>query len=112
MIEADDVVMAPVASRKIRANTITDADMLIGKTAKRSIAPHRSIRVNELESPKILEQGNTVTMRFVTPYMRINALGESLEDGGMGDIIRVRNHDSNKVIRARVLSSSEVDAAL
>ncbi len=112
VIKEDDIVMDTVASTKVRANTVTDLNQIIGKTAKRSISANRSVRMDELESPKILEIGNTVTMKYATPYMQINAVGEALEEGGIGDIIRVRNHDSNKVVRARVISKDEVDAGI
>jgi flagellar basal body P-ring formation protein FlgA len=112
VITEDDVVMDSVASAKVRANTVTDINMLVGKTAKQSISPHRAIRIDELESPKIIEIGNTVAMRYTTAYMSINAVGEALQEGGIGDIIRVRNHDSNKVINARVISKDEVDAGI
>ena len=112
VINEDDIVMDMVASAKVRANTVTDINMLVGKTAKRSISPHRSIRLDELESRKIVEIGNTVAMRYITPYMSINAVGEALQEGGIGDIIRVRNHDSNKIINARIISKDEVDAGI
>ena len=112
VIKEDDIVMDTVASAKVRANTVTDASYLIGKTAKRAISAHRSVRMDEVKHPKILEMGHTVTMKYKTAYMSINAVGEALEAGGIGDVIRVRNHDSNKVIRARIMSKDEVDASI
>lgn len=108
VISEGNVEMRFFASTKVRSDTVTDPNSIIGKTPRRTIAADRPVRVGELASPTIVEQGTSVNMRYHSPSMQITAMGEALQDGGIGDYIRVRNHDSNKVIRARVLSEYDV----
>ncbi len=108
VIGDDDVEMRFFPVSKVRSDTVTDPNQIIGKTPRRTIAAHRPLRVAELGAPMVMEQGSTVHMQYRTSSMKISTMGEVLQDGGVGDYVRVRNHDSNKVVRARIISAQEV----
>ena len=41
--------------------------------------------------------------------LRLTAVGEALQDGLAGEMIRVRNVDSNKIVSGRVLECAVVE---
>ena len=47
-------------------------------------------------------------MAVMTDNMSLLAAGEALQDGGIGERIRVRNLDSKKVIYGRVIDASTI----
>jgi flagella basal body P-ring formation protein FlgA len=107
-ISEDDITMQFFPETRIRRATVTNVNQIIGKTPERAISKHRPIRTTEIQSPVVLEEGSTVHMRYKTPSMTISTMGEAMEDGGQGEVIRVRNLDSKKVVRAKVVSGNEV----
>ncbi|TAE32098.1 MAG: flagella basal body P-ring formation protein FlgA [Alphaproteobacteria bacterium] len=112
IIAPDNIRMIAVSTNKIRHDVVTDAAQLEGKTSRSTIAGGRIIRGNELVNPAVIRKGAAVSMTYNTPTMHISTVGEALEDGGMGDMIRVRNSTSSMVVRAKILSSNEVSASL
>ncbi len=112
VITEQDVEMRLFPVTKVRKTTVTDINQLIGKTPQRTISSNRPLRSSELVSPKVMEAGATVHMRYHTPFMQISTVGEALEEGGIGDVIRIRNLDSKKVVHARIMSSDEVRAGV
>ncbi len=108
VIAKEDVVMQFFPATKSRQDTVMTADALLGKSPRHMISPNRPIRAGELTSPAVLKKGGTVTMRYATPYMDISTTGEAQEEGTVGDVIRVRNMDSSKIVRATIVSSQEV----
>jgi flagella basal body P-ring formation protein FlgA len=110
MITAEDLTVRYVSDYKVQPTIITDANKIIGMSPQRTISADRPIRGQELTKPTIVQKGTTVQMLFETPNMNIQTIGEALDDGGMGDVIRVRNHDSNNIVRAKILSNNQVMA--
>jgi flagella basal body P-ring formation protein FlgA len=108
VITKEHIEMQFFAATKVRQDTVLEADQLIGKSPRHMISPNRPIRTGELTTPPVLEKGATVSMRYQTPYMQITTTGEAQQDGSVGQVIRVRNPDSNKVVRAKIVSPQEV----
>jgi flagellar basal body P-ring formation protein FlgA len=108
IITEQDIATQFFPLTKIRQDTITMAESLIGKTPRHMVSANRPIREAELTTPAVMKKGSVITMQYRTPYMNITTMGEAQEDGSVGDFIRVRNPDSGKIIRARIVSAQEV----
>jgi flagellar basal body P-ring formation protein FlgA len=72
------------------------------------VASGTEILATMLKSPPLVRKGKMVKMVFDNGSMHIVTVGLSEEDGVAGNIIRVKNITSNKIIYARVLSDSLV----
>lgn len=76
----------------------------------------RRIRAKQLLSPSLLTNARTISrgerVRIVANHEGINAstVGEALEHGSVGDIIRVRNLSSEKTIDAQVIEAGTVSS--
>jgi len=118
-----------VATRTLPAGTVlTDNDVRIIRKWVRQIQPHslssigsisgkrliiqaasgREILATMLKDIPLVRKGKIVKMVFDNGMMHIVTVGLSEEDGVAGNIVRVKNITSNKVIYAKVLSDSLV----
>ena len=108
VITAEDIDLSKLPVRNVRKNTVTDSRQLIGKSPKRVISQGRPIRQEEIANPAILLKGAHITMIYKTRNLEITTLGEALESGAKGDVIRVKNLSSRQVIDGIVETSGRV----
>jgi flagella basal body P-ring formation protein FlgA len=111
VITADDIALSTFSGKNLRKNTITDNKELIGKSPRRMISQGRPVRQDEIGNPAVLLKGAHVTMLFKTRNLEITTLGEALENGAKGDVIRVKNLASKQIIDAVVEAPGRVRVA-
>lgn len=61
-----------------------------------------------VETPPLIERGQTITILVEEGPVSITTLGKSLSDGMKGEVLRARNLDSKKEITARVFDEKTV----
>jgi flagella basal body P-ring formation protein FlgA len=106
IIREEDIEYIDVASRKIRPDTILDQDDLVGKIIKSSKAPLIPVRKRDVQQKQIVGRADNINIIYKTPAITLSATGVAMDDGGEGDLIRVKNLSSNKIVQAVVQSSS------
>ncbi|RMD62393.1 MAG: flagella basal body P-ring formation protein FlgA, partial [Alphaproteobacteria bacterium] len=67
-----------------------------------------TVLASDLREPVVVAKNSLVTIRLETPRMVLSAQGRAIEAGGSGDVIRVMNTASNKIIHARVVNAGLV----
>lgn len=85
-----------------------DADEVTGQIAKRRIRTGQVLTPNLVAPALLVKRGQTVTMIARQGDIQASTAGTALEDGQMGQLIRVRNQASDTVIRARVKAKGVV----
>ncbi len=108
IIGQHDIEMMPIPEKHLNTDFIVSANSLIGATPRRLITAGQSIKANEIESPKIVERGEYVTMIFNKGLLKLTARGKALQHGAKGDTIRIVNTSSNKTLEGVVTASKEV----
>lgn len=111
VIRQSDIDWITFHSDQVGRNVILDADRLIGMSPKRPIQAQRPVRLAEVQPPVLVEKGSRVTISLNAPYLRLTASGRALEDGGIGETIRVQNTQSNKTIDAVVVATGRVEVS-
>jgi flagella basal body P-ring formation protein FlgA len=76
--------------------------------AVRAIQAGAVLRKDQFRPEPILRKGQKVEIVLEAENLRIVAPGQSLEDGGKGESIRVLNTSSRQVIVARVVDAKRV----
>ena len=109
VIREDDILRRDVRASEIRDHVITDEDDLVGMAAKRQIKAATVVHSSQIRRPVIVTKGSIVTMGLSAGVMALTAQGKALDEGSIGDIIRVINIRSNKVIEAKVSGPNRVD---
>jgi flagella basal body P-ring formation protein FlgA len=79
-----------------------------GKVARRTLLPGRYIPLNSLRDAYIVEQGAPVQVMFVAGALTISATGVTLQPGSAGDLVKVRNIDSGKILSGTVMADGSV----
>ena len=81
---------------------------LEGGRAKRSIGANRVVTQRHVEPVPVILRGEEVTLILETDNVRLSIKGKALQDGGIGQQIRVRNGDSRKVLQGEVIDAQTV----
>ncbi|WP_019646476.1 flagellar basal body P-ring formation chaperone FlgA [Novispirillum itersonii] len=108
VIQVEDIQWTRMRSTELRDGTILDPERLIGQTAKRPLRAGDQLMLQDIERTVVVTKGQPVVMELVTPYMRLSANGVALEPGGVGDVVQVRNPQSNKVVSGVVTGAHQV----
>ena len=87
---------------------LTDAGEAVGKKAAMRINAGTEITRQMLRSVPVVKKGEVVRVVLESGPMAISTVGLCQEDGGQGDLVRVQNLSSKKIIFARVMAQSLV----
>ncbi len=112
IIQQSDVDLIDLPASKINKYTIAEIDQLVGKTPKRFLKANETIRHREVKDPIMVERKNLVTIVLKSSRMLLTAQGQAMESGAEGDVIRVMNINSRKVVAGRIVSANRVDVVL
>lgn len=111
-IRARDLEMQKIRAHGLRGAIVRDLEQLIGMTPKRILAPDRPIRTNDVQRPQWVERGKLVTLELRFGAMALTAQGKALDNGSEGDLVRVRNQESNQIVEAEVVGDGRVQVEL
>ncbi len=93
---------ADLRADRLPRGAILDPVRLTGQELRRTTRAGTPLRLNDVMAPTLVEKGGIVTMIFRRPGMELTASGRALEDGALGDVIRIRNTTSLKIVEARI----------
>ena len=87
---------------------VTRAEALGARTL-RPIAPGTVLTPAHLALRRVIEPGDTVTVTALVGAVEVSATFIAVDGGAIGDTIRVRNPQTRKYIRGRVLKAGAVE---
>jgi len=87
---------------------VTDFAQIEGMLAKVSLPKDRVICLHHSKKIPLVEKKQPVKIICYSPGLRLEARGMALSEGSAGEVIRVRNMDSKKVIYAEVMDKGLV----
>lgn len=82
----------------------SDPAQVIGMEAKRGLPPGTVISPDMLAPPLLVKRGEKVIIRVNRPGIKVEMDGQAMGAGQAGKQIRVKNLQSNKIIRATVIA--------
>ena len=71
---------------------------LIGKVARRTLLPGRAIPLRAIDNPRVVRNGAEVQIVYVEGDLTIVTVGAALQDGSIGEVIKIRNDDSGVTV--------------
>ncbi|WP_312953564.1 flagellar basal body P-ring formation chaperone FlgA [Stutzerimonas kunmingensis] len=107
-LTGDDLKLQRINIAKARRGYYNHLDEVVGLAAKRRIRAGQTITPALLEQAMAVRRGEPVRMIANNDGIEASASGEALADGQPGDVIRVRNARSGKVIDAKVVEAGVV----
>lgn len=92
----------------LRSGGIEDYSTFLGRQFKKSVRAGTPLSTGILAIPKLVHRREFVKIRSGSGGIAVYAEGEALSDGHHGDIIKVRNKTSGKVLQATVIDQGTV----
>lgn len=101
-ISAADIKMVRYDLATLKLGYIDDSRHIVGMVAKQHIAAGSVVTPHMVEAPRLVRRGEQVTIVARSAGIEIQATGTALADGAQGDLIKVRNSSSRKIVEAVV----------
>lgn len=102
-----DIDWVPIEEDRLNG-LVTDAHQLVGRELRHDVEAGEPLHANDVMPPRLVTRGSLVTMRIETPFMLVTAQGKSLQDGVQGDVVRVINTQSDRMVEGVVDGPSSV----
>lgn len=109
----DDIDVTDVSLQTRDVSTMaygyfSDLKSIQGYTAKRSLANGTLLSPEMLKAPLLIQRGQTVTIAAESGSLSIKMNGKAMSDGSKGDIIRVKNLNSGRIVEGVVQNNGSV----
>lgn len=85
---------------------------VVGSSARFGIAGNKVLRPGNILPPKLITKGEKVIINAEMSGIKINTYGLALSHGALGELIRVRNLSSNKIVEGRVVGAGKIAVGL
>ncbi|MCI4666370.1 MAG: flagellar basal body P-ring formation chaperone FlgA [Neomegalonema sp.] len=106
VIEPGHVALRPGRAKPGELEAAKDA---VGLAARSSLYKGRPIRADQLGPPIIVKRNGLVTLQFRRGGLILRTEGRALDQGGVGERIRVMNLDTKRTIFGVILSGRVVE---
>ncbi|MGR3218351.1 MAG: flagellar basal body P-ring formation chaperone FlgA [Candidatus Anammoxibacter sp.] len=103
------VSIESVETTRLINTTFDNVESVIGKIAKRSFRPGQVITEEMLKNVAVMRKGDTVVILIKSRGFSIRSKGICKEDGTYGDMVKVVNIDTKKVLYGNVLDRGTVE---
>ncbi|MFA8386169.1 MAG: flagellar basal body P-ring formation chaperone FlgA [Pelagibaca sp.] len=97
-----DLEPASVLLATLPTATLRLSEDLVGKEVRRTLLPGRPVPGGSIQEPRAVLRGEKVKISYSHKGLDLSATGRALEDGALGNVVRVVNLSSNRTISAAV----------
>lgn len=100
VLQADHLFQKSLNVAALHQPFASDLETLLGQQLTRPLIQGQPIRLNQLSAPLVIKRGDGILLEAVSGSIAVAANGVALEDGRIGEQIRVKNEQSNQTVRA------------
>jgi len=108
IVRERDLHWITVRASALDRNVLVEEQLIVGQAVRRPLTEGRPIRTGDVEPPLLVQRKGMVTITLETPRMKLTAQGRALEDGALGDVVRIENIQSRRTIEATVTGPNAV----
>jgi flagella basal body P-ring formation protein FlgA len=112
IVEPEDVTLRERDISLINQGYLTSVDQAIGQKLTRPMVADQVITLVHLEQAEVISKGDQVVITARSGTLSVRMPGEALSNGGLRDQIRVKNLNSQRVIKAQVIAPGQVEVAM
>ncbi|POA16982.1 flagella basal body P-ring formation protein FlgA [Pseudomonas sp. FW300-N1A1] len=112
IIEPFDVMLRERDISLINQGYLTNVDQAIGQKLVRSMVNDQVITLVHMEQAEVVRKGDQVVITARSGTLSVRMPGEALANGGLNEQIRVKNLNSQRVIKAQVTAPGQVEVAM
>ena len=105
------LVDVPTVARDGSGPFVDTRALIVGKAARLTLLPGHAIPFSGISNRKLVSNGAEVKLVFSEDDLVIMTTGAALQDGSIGDIVRVRNDDSGVTVSGAVQPDGSVQVS-
>jgi flagellar basal body P-ring formation protein FlgA len=105
------LVDVPDATRDGSGPFVNSRSLIVGKAARLTLLPGHAIPFSGVSNRKLVSNGAEVKLVFSEGDLIITTTGSALQDGSIGDIVKVRNDDSGVTVSGAVQPDGSVQVS-
>ena len=103
LIKPSDLKLESPKFRSTNDPVAVRLDQVSGRVATQTLRPNRPIPLRHLREEYRVNRGDLIQVRIRAHGLKLTMTGEAMENGSMGETVRVANPKSGRVVRARVV---------
>ena len=107
-VKARDIEWLKLPASRVASNIIGSETQLAGMSPRRPVRAGEPLRLSDMEPPILVKKGSQVDVIYQTGALTLTARGRALEDGAMGDVVRIMNIRSNRTIEGTVSAPNTI----
>ena len=96
----------------LHSGYFTNPQHITGAIAKYNIGGNRVLKPGNVLPPKLVTKGEKVVIKANTQGLSIRASGIALNDGTMGEVVKVKNSRTTRIIEGRVSAAGQVTVSM
>lgn len=97
---------------RLHSGYFRDINNLSGYVARRAISAGQVMNPALVDPARMINRGEKVVIIAESPGLSIRSSGEALQDGAYGELIRVKNTSSNKIVEGRITAPGQIKVSL
>ncbi|MDW7745257.1 flagellar basal body P-ring formation chaperone FlgA [Halomonas sp.] len=106
-LRESDLTLARGNLGRLPGGTVMALEDAIGQHATRPLAPGQTLQEHHVQSPRLVYRRDSVQVEAAGTGFRVQREGEAIDEGGMGDSVRVRLPD-RLILEGRVVGPGRV----
>jgi len=107
-VAKQDVELVKRDKTNLRQGYMKNSENIISKTLKRPVSTNSLITPELLQASQVIKKGDMVTIIAATAGLTVKTKGQAMQNGEVGETIKVKNEQSKQVIEAIVASAGLV----
>ncbi|MDX1693367.1 MAG: flagellar basal body P-ring formation chaperone FlgA [Ketobacteraceae bacterium] len=97
---------------RLHSGYFKDISNVEGAVSRFSLGGNRVIKPGNVSPPTLVTRGEKVVIHATTTGISIRASGIALSDGVLGEVVRVKNSQTKRIIEGRVSAAGQVTVSL
>ena len=111
-ITADMVVKEERNVTRLHRGYFKSQKNVVGSIARFSLGGNRVLQPGNVLPPTLVSKGEKVVINAATQGLEIRASGIALSDGALGELVRVKNVQTKRIIEGRVSGAGRITVSL
>ncbi len=108
ILTASSLRLERMDAGKLGAGYFTETNKVINLMARRSLTPGMVVMDSMVNKPILIKRGTLINLVARIGSMEITTTGQAMQNGIEGQLIRVKNINSTKIISGKVLDENTV----
>ena len=108
ILEAQDIDWRERDVGTLTQGYLTEPEQALGSKLTRPVSIDQVLTPNHLERAPVVRKGDHVVISAGGAALSVRMPGEALQEGAIGELVRVRNLSSQRIIKARISGPGQV----